>query len=445
MSFGEFMKNAALARLPRWSADAGSLIGKSGAPFRIGRKEYLVALLGNSLSRECGPNQNGNTLNCPNVGWFNWLNPMLDNALTLVLNAGVAGDTAEMIWNRVDTVIASPAQYVFCEEGTNDAIALIPLATTTGFMKLTWDKLRANGKTLILQTTFPLAKLTLATSSLILQYGDFMREYARLNPDVILLDGYSDGVDPLSTLGYAKANYIRSDLTHLTPLYGRVKAKNYAAVLKPIFPSYAYHVSSVIDTRSISPNSRNIAPYSLMTGARDGVKGAGVTNDPGANGGLAHAYQASCTGTATAVVSVVPRADGFGNDQVLVMTSATNFDTVQFASNDSMYLNIANLDQLQSELFVEITGASNIYRWHIRLAFTCGGVSYDTVLMASSTETVAQFDQSDMPSMPFRTPILTVPAAGAITGATMTLVVTFGPGLGGATFKVGRHYTRKVN
>ena len=401
-----------------------------GLPLR--NKTNRTVLWGDSLAYQSGPFTTGNTIYQPNIGWFAHLNRLLNGAFDVVANAGIIGQMSADIVSRFATDVAPyrPGIIVYIG-GTNDPINGVDPLVTIANAKQAYDYANSIGAQFWISSPPPLYKLTTLEASRLQQIGIGYRKLAKENPGCVYLPVFEASIDPLSATGYAKAGYLLSDNTHFTEKGRRAVANFVLPYARQSIADCSTHASSVIETKTTNAGNRNLLSNPLFTGT------------PVA--GVAPSWQVSVSsGSATLTPTVVARPDGIGFMQRVVCVFNTASDDNLIRTNDSTYTRILNLDELQGEIFLNLTGFTGLFRCSLRLSVTVGGVTYDSIDNSQSAESYTQVDQGDWVDVPLRTGKLTIPALGAITAANLTLQITSGA-TGGGTVDVSRAEVLKLN
>jgi lysophospholipase L1-like esterase len=145
-------------------------------------------------------------------GWFHWANSRLHGRFEIVNNAAVSGARTEQIAKLVETqVLPYAPHFCFVLAGTNDTLDNVPLARTTSNLERIYRQLSEAGITVVALTVPPMDSGTSAftqCSPRIRRINHWIREYARKNPGIILVDTYAALVDSTSTTGAATADLL---------------------------------------------------------------------------------------------------------------------------------------------------------------------------------------------------------------------------------------------
>lgn len=384
--------------------------------------------------------------------WFEMANFSVGHPFNIRINAGVSGDTTTEIRARFDRDVlqyVSSGDVVQIQGGINDITA-----TASGQEESSLRTIKANFLNMIQRTiakgAIPLVVTCLPISSngtgysaaavnMVLTLNQYLRELADYySGKMILFDGWAAVVDPVATTGGYLATPVSSsytqDGTHPTAL----AAQKMAAKLALILPSLRYprtqYVGSILDSWDTDSSNRQIDPNPLNigTGGTKAVTGTGTNTGSVPNG---YTNTLTSTASATCTNAVVARADGFGNDLVMIFAGATASDAVDIVQTSQLHARTSPGDVLVAECHLVVTGISNISNISFAFEWASGGVTYT---QPGAVFSAASGQLSDDIDWIVRTPKLVIPPAGA-TGMKTRLKIT-GAGAGAtATIKWGRH------
>ena len=266
------------------------------------------------------------------------------------------------------------------------------------------------------------------------QLQEFYRQYAAQSSstDVILVDCAAVATDPTSPSMSYKAGYVTSDNVHPTNLGSYVMGKLLASKIVEVLPPAEELSSSNYATYSYNSNCKNMLSNGLFL---DGVSGAptgwSIINDSGV-----------VTGTKTST----PRADGFGNDLVIPITSiSTAGNGVTVENSVGVTAGVADGDEFYLELECSLIGAVQMRGFWIRLNIesTTAGRSW----FAGYWQGASGIPDGDH-TYQFRSPNLKYNAAtmGALTGGLKTYIKAVGDTATSScsAFKIGRVSIKKV-
>ena len=395
--------------------------------------QAMTAIIaGDSLGAENGPELSGGFLKTFDTGWFNWLQRFGGRPFELLSNVSVRGKRSdEILSQQIPLILTSSAKVVFMVcPGANDVIQGVPSATTIGFNQQIFDAIIAAGKHIVLLTSFPLFRLTIADNSKFEEIVRHARNYAAWSRGMTLIDARRVLIDPVSATMYAKSGYLRADNTHLTARAARLLGKfAWDELVARGWRSNAYHVSSIADVRATAAGAANRVINPLMTGT-GGSLNAGFTGS--CPSGMQ--WYAS-SGAATGTCSIAARADGYGNNAVGVITAPANAEFT-FRTNDLMRNNISAGEVISGEFSVSMSGVSGLRRLMVGLIVNVGGTNYAVYENDFGGNSFTQVDQSDFTDLWCRTPGLSIPA-GSVSSVNLVLAGYF-EAAGGGTFSIGR-------
>lgn len=341
---------------------------------------------------------------------------------------GCPGKTAGYIIDHIDWVLDGPDSAVLEMSGVNDVFGSLTADEIFANRKLIWDAILAVGKLPVVSTVLPMNNTVTGWSSAIFQkllrLNKLVRDYAETADNIILVDGFSALVDPLSATGNNKSNYT-IDGKHPSGLGAYYLGLEICRALRVAFGESINNVnlpSSVADSYLIDAASNQLIDYPL------GSASGGTVTAP-ATGAAVTGWTLARAGSATVVGSVDARADGFGSDQTIAITSTANNDGATLTST-YMAGRVSAGDIISAVGEINISGATNLKRLSVSLTAADSGSSESTGIFTQSSAIIPQTDRT----FKFRTPETEIFEATAIM---LTITATFS-GAGGATIKAGR-------
>lgn len=397
--------------------------------------------------------------------WFTTLNTLIGQRFELVNNAGVNGDTAAGVLARVKNsnlgagfgalgdagvaVTTNPgagfaAEYVFLGVGTNDIVGGgMSAAVTWASTKQIADIISASGKSLVLCTVMApnsaIAGYSAAKMGQLIAYNDLIRDYCRTNRGVYLYDHFAAAIAPTSASVETAATDLRDGTNHENNRGGYKIAKAGVALFSGLPARQGLLPSSNAATSALDPAIKHLRVNPLLTGTV-AITATGYTGN--AATGLANANFVR-GGAATAVLSKVPRADGYGDNLKFVCTFTANNETIEMRDNSyhtqavggGKYFGVAEV-KYSGPAGANLALADNLKNVQLAVQYTDGGGNrfvYDMGVVTASD--VAIFNSE---TMTLKTPVLELPAT-LNTPTTLRLVLTItGSGAGNPEVEVGR-------
>jgi lysophospholipase L1-like esterase len=371
--------------------------------------------------------------------------------LALANNAGLGGDTTSGLYARLARDV-----FAYTRDVTIVLIGINNLRSGGATAEATWtgvagsegikeivDAELAKGKRVVLCTLMPLGNGDAYFSSAvggktcqqrIMAVNRSIRSYCLTTPNLYLADIYKTVVDPTQTDGRALASALHDNL-HLSPYGAQLVEPVISAALVLAGAKPAILVSSAFDSYQRDTDSKNAAYNPTMQGT-GGSKSAGVT------GSIADSFRGEAGGTASAVGSLVARTvandgDTYGNNQVVVVTSAANNDSFTLRTFITYTAEAVAGDMLSMTCDLGVSSISALKYVYGYVQVTIDGVSWFGYWSATGVGTAPQAIRKAI-----KTATVEVPA-GTITAIHAGVVVTFS-GAGGATLSVGRFSNNKA-
>lgn len=312
------------------------------------------------------------------------------------VNVGAGQQTTTQILARFDRdVIARKPARVSILAGIND----IRYGLTQQAMLTAWDNLQemyrrvlATGASLDVYTVPPVGSGDsgfATTTPLFIELNSRIRAWAAkyAGRRVELRDIWSRLVDNTANDGRAVAAYM-ADTVHGNALWAAFAAQEGAAPVDSGSAALRL-VSSQFDNKTSTASSRNAYRNPLML-TSGGTIGAGVTSSGGGTTGIALGAEWTVAGSATGVVSLVPRTvaddgDTIGNNQRIVITAGAANDVATFR----IPLPSSGIAEGLSVLYdfaLAVRAASNVKYLLAELAMNVGGVSQSLYWNAGSSD-----------------------------------------------------------
>lgn len=399
-----------------------------------GVKSNRVGLFGDSITQQTtitnlSTADNGRFVRqYANNGWAGYANFLAGGCADIVVNGGIAGDTAE---NMVNRVVSSVLQYgldgVTVLAGTNDINNGKSAAQVISWLQQIYEQCTAAGTYVFALTILPRPLLSAERRATVARVNRWIIDYWTRNRGLgESVDTFSRVVDPASATQAMIAG-VSGDNLHpsvagawrMAPAVAAAFQSRYGVFARPL-------ISSNADDYGVNSTSANLLPNPLM------VNNAG-TIAQGGTGVVATGW--TLWGNAASVGSLQARADGYGNDQVIVISPSgsnqqTNFsaplpaagyvagDRIQFECELTID---ANPSKLQS-IFMRMSSP----QWTGDAPPAVGnGYPYQALYIPVPTQT----------KMILRTPIATVPAGITSLEPLFEFYVDSG---GSATVRIGR-------
>ena len=248
-------------------------------------------------------------------GMFAWANAQLGHRLKMAGNGGVPGDTSEQILARMDSLLAIPSDIVSVLAGANDFAQGWAASRTITALTSIYNKVRATGRRLLVCTTMSRSTMnTTAGYAYLATVNQFIKNYARKTPGVILADISSAMTDPATGIPYISP-FHTADGTHPNAIGAQAMGKIIADALRPFYPASDVFSSNNNDPLNYMRNACNLGTA--------GTVANGITGTPGTQWGLS-----ASGGTVDAAVSKVARTDGLPGEWTRITLGATNTSNV---------------------------------------------------------------------------------------------------------------------
>jgi len=331
------------------SASGSLVVGGENFALKPSLSGIRVIIAGDSRTQYNVEQTGANITN--RARWWNWLNALLGQRFELVNNAGVAGDTASGLWNRIKTsnlgggfgantspyVQSSPGANIPCEIvivniGYNDLLGNGSTAAATFvYTKQICDYIRASGKMLILCTVAPpnsaASGYSTARCAELVKYNRLLREYAQSNSGVYLADFFAAMVSPVSTVVEALATDMIDGTVHENNRGGYKEAKVLQALLQSITaPRQGLLPTCNAATSALDATIKQLEVNGLLNGSV-AISVSGYSgNAAGSNLANANFVRG---GSPTVVLSAVARTDEYGQNTKAVITFTAAGESIE--------------------------------------------------------------------------------------------------------------------
>lgn len=399
-------------------------------------RKPTIILFGDSRTGDCSFDDATNGLTT-NLDWFTWgqANTPTGPVFDMIRNAGIGGNTTTQMLARIDTdVLAHNPSHMTLWGGINDLwTSFADVDATYGRMVQMMTKARAAGV-----YVFLISETTASTSLKgnnypiwVQYYNDKLRAYAATAAGVEFWDFNAHIIDPLSTVGQPRSGILR-DGVHLNVKSASTIGKLAVAPRLARFGTTVTQLPhSIIDSQYYNTALNNALTNPLMTGAT-GSKSAGHT------GTLPDGWNSN--GTPTAVCSVVPRTDGYGNDVKLEISASA-------AGSMSLVNTITSTRFTPGATYVieaslSVSNPVNLYSVALLGQFFNGATTYTYGHGNTVQGSVDGDNMVASTSLILRSKKFIAPAA--FTSTSMALTIRFA-GAGSGTVMLGRVAWRRVS
>lgn len=357
------------------------------------------------------------------TGPFTWANIMMRHKFRPIYEGGVSGNTTTQILARVSEITSLNPKPGWCMVGggINDIVSGVSAATIIANLQAIYNELNRNNIRVIATTILPCSAVnTDALKAVLHSVNRWLKEYAWINPNIVLVDWHHVIADPATGL---PATNMTTDGTHPTAQGAALLGSFLYNALNPLVPSVDLLANNIQDTAT------NILGNGFMTGDAAGVATGWATN----------------LGTAPITASKVARTDGkpgvwqqikatgAGTVYLNYTTDAANLGT-KFNVGDKVY------GQIEFETDNDFVGLT---KFQARIDFL--NASNQTLGLAGDNVLNAGLGNADlrMTSGVFRTPELTV--MEGCNKFIFYVQLTFAGAGSGGTIRVSRAEIRKVN
>lgn len=397
-----------------------------------------LAIVGDSYTAQYA-NDDGSYFFYNADGYVTWALALSGQRLSIVSSparsnsrfSAAAAAPGVIFGTQVDTAIASGANNLLIMGGVNDCFASYSLSAITNAYEQCLQKAIAAGMR-IWACTQPTMNNTFGSYSATIQgtlfaLNEWLREYvasAYARYGVTVVDLAAVAVDPSSATGNYKTSYTQDGL-HPRNLGAYFMGKELARVWNLFVPEANRLLSSAADNYSYSSVIRQGQTNGLMTASAGGVA-TGLTLSAIAGG--------------SSVNTIASRSDGFGNDQVMTITSAANNDGYRLESTTVHANGFASGDVIQAECEITVSSATN-YRGEVLQLIANASVS-NRGAYNGYVDTTNDTALTEGYTVVRRSPPVTLD--GTPSSVRIRVDTNFS-GAGGATVKVGRLSIRRLN
>lgn len=334
-----------------------------------------------------------------------WADAKAGGVLEIVYNAGVSGNTTTQIFARLErdiTPYASLARRVIYQGGINDPANGVTLEQTKANQVKILSRLRQLFPEVVALSPTPYAP-NAATSAQVALIAAFARDYYPTLPGVRFIDAYNYVVNPTSSTGDLKAGFSNdAPQLHLNATGARYLGEQIYADHSDLFRGLS-SISPVSDADTFATfgaNCTQLLSNPLMIRSA-GTVGANTVGTVGTDWTVR-----DTAGASSNTASLVARADGFGNDQrVVIAAGASAVPLVLEGLTNSFHTAVSSGDVVQACITMSFTGMANCTRLVPYLQFTDAGGAQQIYLMNNdnnSTFNNADFANYTFKSFPYR-------------------------------------------
>jgi lysophospholipase L1-like esterase len=386
-------------------------------------------------------------------GWMHLANYRAGGELFhIVQNAAYGGDTTWGMLERIDHpdwgVTPYPAEFCTVFGGINDLNAGVPAATVIRNLREIYDYLRSRNYSIIAITLCPVisghpAYGDATHAAGVLAVNDWIRQYARTQPKMMLWDFFSVINDPTAGTLSGKAGYVHpTDWIHFTPKAAWDLSTLILNSCRDMLPGVQNTLpSAVTDSQAFSSPGQNQLNPLMQTGT-PGLLSNRASGTVATNWAVDHAGNAASTSVCSVTArTVADDGDAIGNNQVVVIDAKAASDSGYIRNTPSNNSTLEVGAWYYAEAAVRIVGWTGLNLPNLSYSMTVDGVS--TGATACLTNTGVGDQPSDITAnMVMRTPNFYVPAGTLASGFCSVSWTSNAAGTG--TLYVGRAHVRKV-
>jgi lysophospholipase L1-like esterase len=441
------------------SDDGAMGIAQKGVKLAAGGAAQSVVILGDSITEQLGyANQ---IARHQDVSYFTWANALMGGRFLLLNNAGrgstrttfdPASDPPGMGVRLAAEVLAYKPDWCWILGGSNDINSVGDDATIVAAARANLTRIIetciATGIRVMIGTVPPTGSFnpdwSPARVARMFKLNAWIRSLPGRYRGLVVADYANVLIDPTSSTGQPRTGMLqKDDAIHPAHLGAYTMGMEIKRVLEPITASVQWLPSSMIDRPDYYPGlgSDQLFPrpfFHATTGGTNSTAGT-VTGDVPGSMTLS---KSGTWGAGHAASSVVPRADGFGNDWVMSVTnSGANNDNFQMAATiDLTKLSVG--DTLIAACSLSVSGLA---QWKGCGLILEGTPASGDLIRASSLErsasdtaevlTVDRFSQANMDLTPVTGPFR---VEAGLTSLRCFLRPNFIAAGGTATIKWGR-------
>lgn len=389
-------------------------------------------------------------------GWLHLANYRAGGELFHVVNnAAYGGDTTWGMLERIDHpdwgVTPYQAEWVSVFGGINDLTSGVSAATVIKNLREIYDYLRSRNYSIIAITLCPViaghaGHGVVEIDEGILTVNDWIRQYARTQPKMMLWDFFSVINDPTAATPTGKTGYIHpTDFIHFSPRGAWELSSLILSACQNMLPAVQNTLpSSVADSRAFSATIRQNQLNPLMqgtTGPKAGVASGTVPD----NWTVSHTSSASSTAVASVVArTVADHGDAIGNMCQVVLTINADGES-GFCRNTP-----SNNSTLEVGAWYYAEAAIRLINWadmempNLTYTMTVDGVSTGAVACQSAPSKAWGEQPTGLTTnLVMRTPNFYVPAGTSASG-TMGVSWKSCAASASGTIQIGRAHLRKV-
>lgn len=263
-------------------------------------------------------------------GWFNTFNAVLGSPFEVTGIVGMGGATSAYLLADFKHALSLNPDMVIIMAAENSIFTGVSAASVFSDVRGMIDTcLAAHITPMVCECMMPdtgYGAASTAEKYVVLQFNKMLNNYARDNAGILVVPYMPTVTSPTSTTFAANAGLLLSgDGLHPTSQGGAKIGTDMAVRFSGFFKPSFLNVSAG-DAYAVDPASKQLCPNPLMQGIA-GTEAGGATGDTATSWTLT----LSTGATATAAGTVVARADGFGNDQVITIGGTANSgDYVKF-------------------------------------------------------------------------------------------------------------------
>lgn len=415
-----------------------STISILSAPPRPTIAKNTIGVLGDSRSAELI--LNGGTYGAYSI--INQANARTGARLTPTYNGAVGGYRSDQYLQNLPALLASGVGYANVwgwyndiNQGYTDTQIWNGYNGSIG-TKAAFDAILNNGINLFIFTESGGTLFNTTKFGYVLAINERLREYADSNSGCVLFDTTKVMWDPASTTAITFLSNILRDEVHPSNYGYRVLGNAFSSILSSVVPQVDTEITSQFEynaslANTIGSNRTSNATFQTTSG---GTAGAGIT------GTVPAAVSVSRSGSASAVVSTAANADGFGNDLVVqaTFTAAGEYIKVAMTMGSSNYAS-GDIIKCGVTAYVD-SGSTNFCGPSLSPTWTTstGAITFRDLYLYEfgyAGPTTAYTNT-------MRTPPITIPSGATVSGVAWEMFL-YGSGVGTATVRINRPWTRK--
>lgn len=375
-------------------------------------------------------------------GIIGWGNALAGAPLDIVMNLGWAGATSFDLQDDVSLIAGYSPGVVFYMAGINDMTtgsgATYTAADCHANDVIVHAACKAIGAQFWLFTLCPLssthASYSTAITQKILELNKLRRDYARTNPDVVLVDAFKVCVDPSSTTANYRSGYDH-DALHPSAEGAYRIGKEVARLLTLKVPTVDIFPTSQADDYGTNSANPNLIDNGLFYGTAGSKSGS-----PAPTGDVADGWTVTNSGLTVVTCSLVAAQSGIGQAQRIVTTADGDGDYVQLALSASIHARVSEGDVIQVGADIACSSATAMKYIRMLVAMAANGIT----ITPEAMQTVGTGYPATLSETTIRvlSPKIRIPASLTSLNVQIRAGNT---GVGGCTFDVSRAFIRKVS